>query len=535
MWRGDAALARLLQAPIATSHPDSPPHGYASDGYSSGEGFAPPSPTCPPTPILGFLTPATRPRRRPASAAARIAPTAAAKAAAATAATAAPAPTAHAAVPPRPASARPLTARALLACDSPRRPASARCRRYTDTPTADAPGRVLPQPPHPPHAPLPAQSQQPPHSPLPPPPPPLPPPTPTPPPPLPPPPPAGCGCRAASGLNSSGGQHASASMPSPRTPFSKVDAAAVLAATMNRLNAEVPPRRLSSPRCPSHHTHTNHRHTAHASSTHTERSLRSHYLCAPALCPLPRPDLSAIIAQEAPTPLRQPKGLTAHKAPPRDAAVPTRTPRAGEGGRVKCVWVTRARPGEADALGTSAAPQLQRARAARPASASAAVRSARPPSSQLLTQRLPSPPPAPPPPEPPPPPVAQQQQQPTHDVVMPHASRKPPFVDSSPSAALRSDFARRTPAVQSEGRQANQTQMAASVPAWESLSVPSPHLMRHSSPPTERRPPRPRTAKSSPRPQSARRARSSDMSPPSFLTFTGLLRSALPTDCDVEV
>ena len=321
LWRGDAALARLLHAPIATSRPDSPPLGYQSaDGYSSGEGFAPPSPNCPPTPILGFLTPATRPRRRPASAADRIAPIAAAKAAAAAAAataatvaaaaataaaaaaaaaatiaaTAGPAPTAHAAMPPRPASARPLTARALLACDSPRRPASARCRRYTDTPTADAPGHVLPHPPHPPHTPhtpLRAQSQQPPHSPLPPPPPP-----PTPPPPPPPPPSAGCGCRAASGLNSSGGQlHASASVPSPRAgtypehaaplvrhaekgtiekgishrlsmadallgvptmPFSKVDAAAVLAATMGRLNAEVP-------HLPITHTHTHTARTLH--------------------------------------------------------------------------------------------------------------------------------------------------------------------------------------------------------------------------------------------------------------------------------
>ena len=306
-----------------------------------------------------------------------------------------------------------------------------------------------------------------------------------------------------------------------------------------RRGAPKPPLVAPLPLTP--HSHKPQTHTAHASSTHTERSLRSHYLCAPALCPLPRLDLSATIAQEAPTPpLKQPKGLTAHKAPPRDAAVPTRTPPVGEGGRVKCVWITRASRGEADALGTSAAPQLQRVRAVRPASASAAVRSDRPPSSQLLTQRLPSPPQPPPPPlppeppPPPPPPVAQQQQQPTHDVDMPHASQKPPFVDSSPSAALRSDFARCTPAAQSEGRQANPSQMAASVPAWESLSVPSPNLKRHSPPPTERRPPRPRTAKSSPRPQSARRARSSDKSPPSFLTFTGLLRSALPTECDIE-
>ena len=224
------------------------------------------------------------------------------------------------------------------------------------------------------------------------------------------------------------------------------------------------------------------------------------------------------IAQEAPTPLpRQPKGLTAHKAPPRDAAqaaVTTRTPRVGEAGHVKCVWITRARPGEADALGTSAAPQLQRVRAARPASASASVRSARLPFSQSLTQRLPSPPPLPEPP----PPVAQQPS--THD-DLPHSSRHPSFV-GSPSAALRADLARCAPAGQSDGRRVNSLEMHASVRAWESLSVPSPFLKRYSSPPTERRPPRPRTAKSSPRPQSARGARSND-TPPSFLTFTGLL------------
>ena len=211
-------------------------------------------------------------------------------------------------MPPRPASARPLTARALLACDSPRRPASARCRRYTDMPTADSPGQALP---HPPHPPLLAQSQQPPHSPLPPPPPP-----PTPPPPPPPPPSAGCGCRAASGLNSSGGQlHASASVPSPRAgtypehaaplvrhaekgtiekgishrlsmadallgvpvmPFSKVDAAAVLAATMGRLNAEVPHLLIT-------HTHTHRTHPPHmhiAPSPPTASTLRP-------LCPHP--------------------------------------------------------------------------------------------------------------------------------------------------------------------------------------------------------------------------------------------------------
>ena len=225
-------------------------------------------------------------------------------------------------MPPRPASARPLTARALLACDSPRRPASARCRRYT--PTADAPSQVLPQPPHPPHPPLLAQSEQPPHSPLPPPPP-LPPPTPPPPPPSPPPASAGCGCRAASSLNSSGGQlHTSVTVPSPRAgsypervapperraeegaiekgishrlsiadallgvptmPFSKADAAAVLAATMGRLKAEVPPPSFVAP--PPPHTHT---HRTHPPSTHAHRAFPSHHLCAPTLSsPVTRP------------------------------------------------------------------------------------------------------------------------------------------------------------------------------------------------------------------------------------------------------
>ena len=453
-------------------------------------------------------------------------------------------------MPPRPASARPLTARALLACDSPRRPASARCRRYT--PTADAPSQVLPQPPHPPHPPLLAQSEQPPHSPLPPPPP-LPSPTPPPPPPSPPPASAGCGCRAASSLNSSGGQlHTSATVPSPRAgsypervapperraeegaiekgishrlsiadallgvptmPFSKADAAAVLAATMGRLKAEVPPPSFVAP--PS----SSHAHTPHAPSLHTCTPRLS---IPPSLCSNPFLTRYSArvppIAQEAPTPPpRQPKGLTAHQASPRDAtqaAVPTRTPRVGEAGQVRCVWITRAHPGEADALGTPAASQLRRVRAVRPASASASVRSARLPFSQSLPQRLPSPPL--PPPEPPPP-VAQQQS--TRD-DLPHSSRHPSFV-GSPSAALRADFARS--AEQTDGRRVNSSEMPASVPAWESLSVPSPKLTRYSSPPTERRPPRPRTAKSSPRPQSARAARTSDISPPSFLTFTGLL------------
>ena len=460
-------------------------------------------------------------------------------------------------MPPRPASARPLTARALLACDSPRRPASARCRRYTDTPTADEPGQVLPHPPNPPHTPLLAQSQQPPHSPLPPPPPPLSPstspPLPLPPPQPPPPPPsAGCGCRAASGLNSSGGQlHTSASILSPRAgtypervapperhaekgaiekgishrlaiadallgvpamPFSKVDAAAVFAATMGRLKAEVRFTRLSLYPLPSArsltHTHRTHSpHTNTAPCPPTASVLRPFVLIRYSACVPP-------IAQEAPTPLsRQPKGLTAHKASPRDAtqaAVPIRTPRVGEAGQAKCVWITRARPGEVDTLGTSTAPQLQRVRAVRPASASASVRSARLPFSQSLTQRLPSPPP----PEPPP-----------HD-DLPHSSRHPSFV-ASPSAALRADVARCAPAGQSDGRRVHSSEMPASVPAWESLSVPSPFSKRDSSPPTERRPPRPRTTKSSPRPQSARAARSSDISPPSFLTFTSLLSTAM--------
>ena len=77
--RGDAALVRLLRAYASptTSRAPSPPPGHeqpschSAEGYSSEDNFAP-SPTCPPTPR--FATPTARPRRRPASAAGRVAP-----------------------------------------------------------------------------------------------------------------------------------------------------------------------------------------------------------------------------------------------------------------------------------------------------------------------------------------------------------------------------------------------------------------------------------------------------------------------------
>ena len=174
------------------------------------------------------------------------------------------------------------------------------------------------------------------------------------------------------------------------------------------------------------------------------------------------PEAATQVSEAAPLGVQVPRGEAVAVA-----AAPARTPRAGETGQVRCVWVTRSRAQEATALGSPAAPQGHRI----------CPPHKRPP------QRLP--------------PAA-------HSLEL-RPSSSP---SEAPAPAAQSWPSSTPPPPTDAGR------------AWASLSVPSPMPATQGGTPAKQPSPPPRTAKGPSRPQSARGAKSSD---PLFLyTFTGL-------------
>ena len=155
------------------------------------------------------------------------------------------------------------------------------------------------------------------------------------------------------------------------------------------------------------------------------------------------PEAATQVSEAAPLGVQVPRGEAVAVAV---AAAPARTPRAGETGQVRCVWVTRSRAQDATALGSPATPQFHRVR---------------PPHKQP-PQRLP--------------PAA-------------HSLELRPSSSPVPSS---------TPPPPDAGR------------AWASLSVPSPIPATQGSTPIKQPSPPPRTAKGPSRAQSARGAKSSD-------------------------